>query len=99
MSPASTPRPPEYTGSDSWMAYSAQKNATGRSALTPCAVTGAAGSALTASSSAGAPPPPGGGAGAGGRGGGGEPVERGGMGLLEQPHRVGHAQRPAGRVD
>ena len=31
MSPASTPRPPEYTGSEPWTAYSAQKNAAGAS--------------------------------------------------------------------
>ena len=52
MSPASTPRPPEYTGSEPWIAYSAQKNATGRSAVTPAAVIGPAPSAPTASSSA-----------------------------------------------
>ena len=52
MSPASTPRPPEYTGSEPWIAYSAQKKATGRSGLTPAAVIGPAPSAPTASSSA-----------------------------------------------
>ena len=29
MSPARTPSPPEYTGSDWWTPYSAQKNAAG----------------------------------------------------------------------
>ena len=49
MSPASTPRPPEYTGSDLWMAYSAQKKAAGRSSLTGSSSSGSANSAPTAS--------------------------------------------------
>ena len=35
MSPASTPSPPEYSGSDSCIPYSAQTKTTGRSTDTP----------------------------------------------------------------